>query len=556
LPNGSEKSKKTDDPDGEEPAAVAAPVTSPSGGTYSTDQNVTLSCPTEGAVIRFTVDGTTPSRSSALYSAAIPVQGNGAQVTIKAFAARDGMADSPVSAATYVISNPAQVSLPVFSEPSGTYASAPHIGLSTATDGASIRYTTDGTDPSRTAGASYDGTPIAVSADGTEIKAIAFLDGYQDSAVASAVYRLKLPTPALDVAAGTVAAGTVVSFSCAEAGVSFRFTTDGTAPGSGSTSGSSCAINTSPVNLRVIAVKAGWQNSGAAAAVYTLRLPAPALTPSSGSLDPSTPIAFSCAESGVTYRYTTDGTDPTAASPSGASYAISKTPVAVRVVATKAGWANSPVSSGNFTINRPAAPSNLALSAKAEYHDSTHHYWEITLGWQDNSTYETGFAVEAQDNAGEWLPVSSGSYFGENVESAVVRGTVKGGLHTYFTTEQEIIPFRVKATHWAIDSVYSSEFDVPVGLFKPLDPFFASSSGSYFEIRWTDASANETGFHIERKTGSGGIYAAVGSVGANTTSFTDTSSARGVEYYYRVQTYTTTFATVSAYSDEVYAYVP
>ena len=49
-------------------STVSTPTFSPSGGTYYTPQTVTISCATDGAVIHYTLDGTTPDGTSAVYS--------------------------------------------------------------------------------------------------------------------------------------------------------------------------------------------------------------------------------------------------------------------------------------------------------------------------------------------------------------------------------------------------------------------------------------------------------------------------------------------------------
>jgi hypothetical protein len=91
-----------------------------------------------------------------------------------------------------VTTTAAQVATPTFSPPGATYcASAKNVTISTATSGASIRYTTDGTTPT----ASY-GTPIVnggtvlVTFDvtGTNLKAIAYKSGMTNSAVRSDWY--------------------------------------------------------------------------------------------------------------------------------------------------------------------------------------------------------------------------------------------------------------------------------------------------------------------------------------------------------------------------------
>jgi len=78
------------------------------------------------------------------------------------------------------------VAAPVLSPAGGTYNSPQTVTISTATVGASIRYTTDGSTPSETAGTLYSG-PVTVSSALT-LKAIAYGSGLSDSAVTTAQY--------------------------------------------------------------------------------------------------------------------------------------------------------------------------------------------------------------------------------------------------------------------------------------------------------------------------------------------------------------------------------
>ncbi len=59
-------------------------------------------------------------------------------------------------------------------------------------------------------------------------------------------------------------------------------------------------------------------------------------------------------------------------------------------------------------------------------------------------------------------------------------------------------------------------------------------SSSQINLSWTDNSNNETGFTIQRKTGSGGTYGQIATVGANVTTFNNTGLAAGTTYYYQV----------------------
>jgi lysophospholipase L1-like esterase len=83
------------------PEAVANPVFSPSAGTFSSLQSVTITTSTSGATIRYTTNGSTPtSTTGTIYSGAISVS---ATTTIKAIAYKNGMTDSSVVTATYTI---------------------------------------------------------------------------------------------------------------------------------------------------------------------------------------------------------------------------------------------------------------------------------------------------------------------------------------------------------------------------------------------------------------------------------------------------------------------
>ena len=78
---------------------VATPAVSPNGGTFSTSATVTLSDATSGAVIYYTLDGSTPSTNSFRYSGAFVVTNT---VAVKAQAFKTGWANSPVTTATFI----------------------------------------------------------------------------------------------------------------------------------------------------------------------------------------------------------------------------------------------------------------------------------------------------------------------------------------------------------------------------------------------------------------------------------------------------------------------
>ena len=78
--------------------SVATPTFSPEAGSYTTTQNVTISCTTTGATIYYTTDGTAPTTSSAVYSSPIAIS---TTTTVKAMGVKAGMSNSSVATAVY-----------------------------------------------------------------------------------------------------------------------------------------------------------------------------------------------------------------------------------------------------------------------------------------------------------------------------------------------------------------------------------------------------------------------------------------------------------------------
>ena len=82
-------------------AAVApTPTFTPAGGTYTTAQLVTVSSTLAGASIRYTLDGSTPTSASTLYTGPIAVA---ATSTINAVTIAPGFTNSPVATTTYLL---------------------------------------------------------------------------------------------------------------------------------------------------------------------------------------------------------------------------------------------------------------------------------------------------------------------------------------------------------------------------------------------------------------------------------------------------------------------
>ncbi len=344
--------------------AVAAPVFNTPQGTYTTDQSITIACSMPDATIYYTTDGSTPTTASAIYGNPIAVAGNGSTVTIRAMAVKPGMTNSLVVSATYTITYTQITATPTFAIPAGTYSTDQSVAIACAMPDATIYYTIDGSTPT-TASTVYSG-PIIVAGDGTTmtIKAMASKAGLSDSPVATATYTIvamqTVASPAFVPAAGNYSADQSVTIICSTTGATIHYTTDGSLPTAGSavyTGPISVAGDGTTVTIKAMAVKAGLTDSPVATATYTIAysqaVAIPTFSPAGGTYSSNQSVTISCATSGATIYYTTDGTVPTTASRVyGSAILVSGSrPVTIKAMAAKAGLPNSPVATATYAIS-------------------------------------------------------------------------------------------------------------------------------------------------------------------------------------------------------------
>ena len=301
---------------------VEPPVFSPPAGIYNEPVQVAISTQTPEASIRYTLDGTEPSETVGnLYMGPVNISQT---TTIKAIAFKTGMNTSLISNASYVINIIIpEVAAPMFSHPSGTYYQPINLSISTTTENAQIRYTTDGTLPSPTHGTVYQ-SPIHISSDtNLFIQAIAYRDGWNSSPVVSASYTVTGTVADVSFApgGGIYTQATPVVLTTSTAGATIHYTTNGSEPNEGSavyTTAIVVQLN-STVTIKAKAYKAGWQPSATTQETYTVTgqviITPPIFSLSAGVYTtPQTVSINNPIPADATIRYTTDGSDPTTTS--------------------------------------------------------------------------------------------------------------------------------------------------------------------------------------------------------------------------------------------------
>jgi len=216
-----------------------------------------------------------------------------------------------------------QVPTPVISPGTGTYTSSQTVTLSCANPEATLYYTLTGNTPVIGTGFTKLYTGPFVVSQTTAVKVMGVLTGLTNSAVASALLTINNPNlvanPVIAPGTGSYSGQQTISLTCATAGASILYTTNGNVPGTTVNSFTKLYTGTFTVNasttVRALALKAGLTTSGVSVAYITITSPTatvatPVITPGTGTYPGPQSVSISCATAGASIYYTTTGNTP------------------------------------------------------------------------------------------------------------------------------------------------------------------------------------------------------------------------------------------------------
>jgi len=164
---------------------------------------------------------------------------------------------------------------------------------------------------------------------------------------------------------------------------------------------------------------------------------------------------------------------------------------------------------------------------------------QTTLSWT-SSTAATGYNIKRSTTSG-------GPYTTIDGTSAATTSYTDTGLSngtTYY--------YVVSAVSSAGETANSAEVSATQQSATPAAPSnltASAGSGGQINLTWTDNATNENGFQIERQTGVGGTFVEIAAVPGGVTTFSDTTTSGGPDYYYRVRAYN--MAGTSGYTNMV-----
>jgi titin len=155
----------------------------------------------------------------------------------------------------------------------------------------------------------------------------------------------------------------------------------------------------------------------------------------------------------------------------------------------------------------------------------------VDLAWVDNSTDETGFALQRSVDGGvSWANIATA---GPNISAYRDAGASPGTGYLYRVRSFDAT--RVSA--WS--NVASATTPQPPSA-VPVAPGALTAlplSRNSLRLRWSDNSTNESGFRAFRSSDGGATWASAGTTGANATGVDVGGLSKNKTYWFKVRAY-------------------
>ena len=399
-------------------------------GSYYFTANVAIAAE-NGATIHYTTDGTTPDASSTTYSTPFDVT---TSCTVKAIAMKANYANSDIASAIIVIDTPT-VAAPAFEPASGVFTDSVVVSISCTDTAASIRYTTDGSEPTETS-TLYE-SPITLTATAT-LKAKAFKANWHASQTIEATYTivndaiLTVTPTTLTFNSTTLTNNITVSAAYINGPIVLtcndtHFTLSNDTLTNGNSTVTVTFNGTEPAT-GIITIT-GDTLSAQVSLSATVTLPTPTFTPASGATDTLIEVVIACANANAAIYYTTDGAMPDAHA------TLYNTPIVlntvgdhtIKAIAILNGWDNSEVATATYTITAPVPPTpifNDSIIYTTGFEAS-----EDFVAPSNQSNYQNDDVVYYGPAAQQW-----GVYHGIVSTSSVISGAQDIQMRTYHSS--------------------------------------------------------------------------------------------------------------------------
>ena len=285
---------------------VAMPVIEPPSGDIFEPTEVFISCRTEGATIRYTLDGSTPTVDSPIFGGSLIVS---ATTTVRAVAFYPGIPESPVAVSDLVFVDRPATTAPAIELSPGNEPMIIQLRITCDDPSARLFYTTDGSDPVPYQGDTQEFNGEAyVEPSAETIRAMALAPDRNPSIIVSAANLPLAQSPVILPGSRTVAADTVVdvTITCPEIGAALYYTIDGSTPTTGATLYTGTFQVTGRATIKAFAVQEGKAPSGEISVVY--RVP-PRITfdPPAGPILTSQFVTISCDDPNRMLVFSLDG---------------------------------------------------------------------------------------------------------------------------------------------------------------------------------------------------------------------------------------------------------